>query len=357
MRQHGWWKSQSSTRRTTRRPTRLSLLASASRWSSYRRSCWHRLRCRLPQVRLLRRPRAGGRKRCPSPSRLCYYRPQSSRLHRTCWRTRCDRWQRRQPPVSTSGSRPTSPNFLCWHDPRPKGESQNTGGGLCRVGVAVLAVWFVRVGVDGHGWPTNHSADTSQSSPASHHIGVDPAFHVETHPEEAPSLFSYIIIITDLQTRHGGFAWRVYAERFRRVRAMAPQMPWHITNWDLAMGAIQSNVSFVRQGAPPTQSPFRNGRRPDARDLCNDFNYRGKCARQQCRLAHVCNVCGRSGHSGRTCRAAQPAPRKGRAGFAVAGARPPPCHYLLGYKKVLRDTLVKGFVMLSDLWLNLFLVL
>ena len=148
--------------------------------------------------------------------------------------------------------------------------------------------------------------------------------YVETHPDEAPSLFSYVTVITDLQTRHGGFAWRVYDERFRRVRAMAPQMPWHITNWDLAMGAIQSNVPFVRQGAPPTQSPFHNGRRPDARGLCNDFNYRGKCARQQCRFAHVCNVCGRSGHSGRTCRSAQPAPRKGRAGFAVAGARPPP---------------------------------
>ena len=128
--------------------------------------------------------------------------------------------------------------------------------------------------------------------------------YVESHPEEAPSLFYCIIIITDLQTRHGGFAWRVYDERFRRVRAMAPQMPLHITNWDLAMGAIQSNVSFVHQGAPPTQSPFRNGRRPDARGLCNEFNYRGKCARQQCRFAHVCNVCGRSGHAPRKRRAA-----------------------------------------------------
>ena len=35
----------------------------------------------------------------------------------------------------------------------------------------------VRVGVDGHGWLTKHSADTGQSPPAGHHIGVGPAFH------------------------------------------------------------------------------------------------------------------------------------------------------------------------------------
>ena len=55
-----------------------------------------------------------------------------------------------------------------------------------------------------------------------------------------------MVNILDMHRRHGGFAWRVYDERFRRVRALAPSMPWHLTNWDLAMDAIQTGRTSVR---------------------------------------------------------------------------------------------------------------
>ena len=54
-----------------------------------------------------------------------------------------------------------------------------------------------------------------------------------------------MVNILDMHWRHGGFDWRVYDECFRRVRALAPSMPWHLTNWDVAMDAIQTVV--VRQ--------------------------------------------------------------------------------------------------------------
>ena len=57
--------------------------------------------------------------------------------------------------------------------------------------------------------------------------------YVDRHPSESAALFTYM----------------VNDERFRRIHAMAPALPWHLINWDVAMGAIHS--SFVdRQAAP-----------------------------------------------------------------------------------------------------------
>ena len=80
-------------------------------------------------------------------------------------------------------------------------------------------------------------------------FGVYASVYVERHPAESPSLFSYIVNVMDLHRRHGGVAWRLYDERFRRIRAMAPELPWHIVNWDVAMGAIHSGPAG-RQVAP-----------------------------------------------------------------------------------------------------------
>ena len=63
-----------------------------------------------------------------------------------------------------------------------------------------------------------------------------------------------MVNILDMHRRHGGFAWRVYDERFRRLRALAPSMPWHLTNWDLAMDAIQTVVVCQSDTLQP---PFR----------------------------------------------------------------------------------------------------
>ena len=69
------------------------------------------------------------------------------------------------------------------------------------------------------------------------------AVYAERKPEQAPSLFTYLIRIIDMQRRHGGFAWRIYDEQFRRIRAFAPNIPWHILNWQVANEALHTDTA------------------------------------------------------------------------------------------------------------------
>ena len=136
-------------------------------------------------------------------------------------------------------------------------------------------------------------------------FGVYASIYVECHPSEsAAALFTYMVNVMDLHQRHGGVAWRLYDERFRRIRAMAPELPWHLINWDVAMGAIH-NAPVDRQAAPQAPVPFCQGAIPGG--VCFDFNYRGTCTRTPCRFKHACIACGQD-HPSRTCHAASANP-------------------------------------------------
>ena len=130
--------------------------------------------------------------------------------------------------------------------------------------------------------------------------------YVERHPSEAASLFSYIVRIQDMDRRHGGLAWRTYDEKFRRIHALLPSMPWHTTNWDLAMDAVHGDTTRVTAFRRP--SPFRLARRPPgsaSSAVCFAWND-GRCANKQCRYRHACSVCGRPGHTRSTCWTTKP---------------------------------------------------
>ena len=71
------------------------------------------------------------------------------------------------------------------------------------------------------------------------------SMNVERHPSEAALLFMYIVRIQDIDHRHGGLAWHTYDEKFRRIHALLPSMPWHTTNWDLARDAVHDDTTRV----------------------------------------------------------------------------------------------------------------
>ena len=73
-------------------------------------------------------------------------------------------------------------------------------------------------------------------------FGTYASIYLHAHTDEASSLMTYMGAIMDMSKRHGGYAWRVYDETFRRIRALSPTLQWHVTNWDLAMDAIHANV-------------------------------------------------------------------------------------------------------------------
>ena len=145
------------------------------------------------------------------------------------------------------------------------------------------------------------------------------SIYLQAHADEAAALMTYMVAIMNMSKRHGGYAWRVYDDKFRRIRALSPTLPWHVTNWDLAMDAIHANVPAGRS-APP--APLHAKQRPTGKGYCFDYNSHGRCNRKPCKYAHACLNCGRQGHARRTCRSAlasQP-----RIGPSVPGVRPPP---------------------------------
>ena len=145
--------------------------------------------------------------------------------------------------------------------------------------------------------------------------------YLERHPAEAPSMLTYMVSIMDMHRNHGGFAWRLYDEKFRRIRAMTPALAWHITNWDLAMEALHSVAPSGRQ-VESQQSPFRamqSPRKPSS-GVCYTFNRVGKCERANCPYAHVCSSCGRKGHARRACRTGKTI--KSRSGQTNPGLQP-----------------------------------
>ena len=172
------------------------------------------------------------------------------------------------------------------------------------------------------------------------------AVYLDRHPGEAPGILTCMVSILDMQRRHASFAWRLYDERSRRTRALAPSMPWHITNWDVAMEAIHkasSSPSSVEQ----QRSPFRDNRRTGggggASALATLTTTAGAPAPPV--VSHTCAQVA----AGEAIRGSRAAFRRGamlgKAGLGLP--TPVRAHrlkqYLEGYDGLLRDPLLKGF--------------
>ena len=156
----------------------------------------------------------------------------------------------------------------------------------------------VSVVMGNDGQPTISLAPVRTKPPSSIYewlrlFGTYASIYLQAHAYEAPSLMTYMVAIMDMSKRHGGYAWRVYDEKFRRIRALSPTLPWHVTNWDMAMDAIHANVPAGRSAAP---APFHAKQRPTGKGYCFDYNSHGRCNRKPCKYAHACSNCGRQGH-------------------------------------------------------------
>ena len=169
---------------------------------------------------------------------------------------------------------------------------------------------------------------------------------LQVHPHEASPILTYMVRIMDMAKRHGGYAWRLYC-----LRAMAPQLPWHLTNWDIALEAI--NTPMYMPHPQQAQTPFRAAQRPGGKEVCYDYNGHGRCTINPCPYPHICAMCRKPGHSRRSCRASIAGRafggqvRTGRQAVAnpghavrtrpaITGARP-------GYNVLLQNTLIDGF--------------
>ena len=148
------------------------------------------------------------------------------------------------------------------------------------------------------------------------------AVYTERYLAQGPAMWSYAIGIMDLHRQYAGTGWRTYDEKFRRVKAHCPTLPWHVVNWDMAMSAIHTTMppQPSTSSKPGNRQPFRShsgshsGARtgynrprmeqhgqPATKGVCFRFNQQGACDFVGCRYKHVCSSCGK-GHSKQTCR-------------------------------------------------------
>ncbi|XP_052261592.1 uncharacterized protein LOC127865691 isoform X1 [Dreissena polymorpha] len=119
--------------------------------------------------------------------------------------------------------------------------------------------------------------------------------YTQKYPTQAPHLFRYMTIIQRLS--NSTRAWLTYDEKFRRLRAACPSIPWgtvHIETF-LFCTTLGQSQPFRTTATPssgfrsfsnrPNKSPFFR------RGYCWDFQQVGSCERPRCTQAHRCGGC------------------------------------------------------------------
>ena len=100
------------------------------------------------------------------------------------------------------------------------------------------------------------------------------------------------------------WVWRVYDERFRRLRAVA-NLPWHIINQNVLADVLESVKSGPSRVNPITNYNSRSQKQP-VKSLvpraCWAFNreraapQRKDCSSDSCKFVHKCSVCAAASH-------------------------------------------------------------
>lgn len=158
------------------------------------------------------------------------------------------------------------------------------------------------------------------------------AFHIyasvytEKFPLAAPQMFSYANRIMSMASDQslGGFIWRVYDEQFRKLKALMPNLQWHIRDEQILSKAKEAanRLSRPQFGSPAVASQQHRSKnqsksfkpRPQQvsaakprgwqkpNGLCWNANEGKSCAKNPCTMKHICWYCFKEGHFGLTCK-------------------------------------------------------
>ena len=171
----------------------------------------------------------------------------------------------------------------------------------------------VSVSLENNGKPSISLKTTKGAQPASFNQWLQlfmtyAAVYLEKYPEEAPSMLTYMMRISDM-AKKPGYLWRSYDEGFRKVRAVSPVL-WHKTNWDLVFNTqmnAEPNFSVNRfQPFRRNQTVASQVQNRSKQGICYSYN-NGNCTskRVPCPFRHDCQFCGKRGHPRVRCYARQ----------------------------------------------------
>ena len=160
------------------------------------------------------------------------------------------------------------------------------------------------------GTPSNHKPKKVPNfSEWSRLFHIYCSIYVIKHPESASELFSYVNLIQSLSNRRPiSYLWRSYDEHFRKLRSLAPTLPWHVRHQqvislaedDLNLEASRSN--FRAKTRPTINTNNTNNVKQTKSNVCYDYNNIGKfCTRSNCPYQHKCAKCSLN-HPAHMCR-------------------------------------------------------
>ena len=126
------------------------------------------------------------------------------------------------------------------------------------------------------------------------------AIYTLKYPEEAPSLFTYILRVMGLTKSHPStYIWRIYDERFRKLKQYAEHLPWQMLNQHVlheAQEVSSSKPSTEAKGEGPVHNENVN-------KCCHAFNRKSGCKNtaDACNYRHLCSKC-QGPHSADKCK-------------------------------------------------------
>ena len=177
----------------------------------------------------------------------------------------------------------------------------------------------VSVSIQNNGQPAI-SLKSSKSAPPNSFYNWLPMFatyaavYLEKYPSEGSSLITYMMKIMDLSRKYHGYGWRLYDEKFRKVRAKV-NIPWHVMKTELLLDCV-SSPNLQGQNKNTKKQPFRsetsfrvNNQHQDdtyrsPRGVCFTYDKFGRCTNpyKPCKYLHKCTKCDKEGHHRSICR-------------------------------------------------------
>ena len=135
------------------------------------------------------------------------------------------------------------------------------------------------------------------------------AIYTLKYPEEAPSLFTYILRVMGLTKSHpNSYIWRIYDERFRKLKQYSVNLPWqmlnhHVLQESQEVSASKPSTEARGKGLPP---------KGNVNKCCYAFNRKSGCKKtaNACNYRHLCSKC-QGPHSADKCNKAAQGTRFG----------------------------------------------
>ena len=135
--------------------------------------------------------------------------------------------------------------------------------------------------------------------------------YLQKFSKEAPHVFTYIQRIMSLsRTYPNTYIWRLYDERFRRVKQFSRHLPWHLIDQNI-LQEVRAHLAQVKpgqgQGAARRQPPAAAGAAKNSTDkqpgFCFDFNKVEGCSKPpgSCIFRHQCTKCRKYNHPAFKC--------------------------------------------------------